>query len=261
MPLTDTAVRKARPRGKPYRLFDGGGLYVEVFPSASKLWRLKYRFDGKEKRLAFGAYPSVSLAQARKRREEARERLAGEIDPGEFCKIQKAARVERAANSFETVAREWFAKHSPTWAASHADKIINRLENDVFPWLGGRPLAEITAPEVLKALRRVEGRGALDTAHRVLQNCGQVFRYGVATGRASRDPCADLRGALPPAKHEHFASIVEPPQVHYLGKTQAHLASLPMSNNRSRAVSRRRPTARPDAARELCDRAFAREMG
>ncbi len=213
MPLTDTQIRKTKPAKTPRRLFDGGGLYIEISRSGSKLWRLKYRFNGKEKRLALGIYPAVSLADARKRREAARELLAREIDPGEHRKIQRAAKVEQATSSFEIVAREWFAKHSPSWATSHADKIIKRLENDVFPWLGKRPISDITPPDLLKVLRRVEGRGALDTAHRVLQNCGQIFRYAVATGRIERDPSADLRGALPPSKHEHFAAITEPAQV------------------------------------------------
>lgn len=213
MPLTNIEIQKAKPAAKPRRLFDGGGLYLEVSPSGGKLWRLKYRFDGKEKRLAVGIYPAVSLAAARKRRDAARELLANDIDPGVHRKVQKAAKAERSANSFEFVAREWFAKHSPSWAASHADKIIKRLENDVFPWMGSQPIADISAPDLLKVLRRVEGRGALDTAHRVHQNCGQILRYAVATGRAERDPSGDLRGALPPAKHIHFASITEPKEV------------------------------------------------
>ena len=213
MPLTNIAIRNAKPAGKPVRLFDGGGLYVEISPSGGKLWRWKYRFDGKEKRLAFGAYPEISLVFARKYREQARELLAQKIDPGEDRKKKKAEKAERASNSFELVAREWYGKHSPGWAPTHGDKVIKRLENDVFPWIGGRAIAEITAPELLKVLRRIEGRGALDTAHRAHQNCGQVFRYAIATGRASRDPSADLRGALPPAKHEHFASITEPAKV------------------------------------------------
>lgn len=213
MPLTDTVIRKAKTSEKTRRLFDGGGLYIEISPAGGKLWRLKYRYSGKEKRLALGIYPEVSLAQARKRREAARELLADGIDPGEDRKIQKAAKAEQAVNSFEAVAREWYAKHLPNWAVSHAEKIIRRLECDVFPWLGKRPIAEIGAPDLLKVLRRVEGRGALDTAHRVHQNCGQILRYAVATGRAQRDPSADLRGALPPAKHTHFASITDPSQV------------------------------------------------
>lgn len=213
MPLSDIALRTAKPTDKPYKLTDGGGLYVEVYPTGGKLWRLKYRFGGKEKRLSLGAYPVVSLKDARERRDNAKRLLAGGIDPSVERKAQKAATVERAANSFETVGREWFARYSPTWAESHSTKIIRRLEADIFPWLGGRPIAEITAPEVLTVLRRIESRGALDTAHRAHQNCGQIFRYAVATGRAIRDPSGDLRGALPPARHENFASITDPAQV------------------------------------------------
>ncbi|RQS90168.1 tyrosine-type recombinase/integrase [Burkholderia contaminans] len=213
MPLTDAEIRNAPAREKPYRLTDGSGMYLEVSPAGGKYWRFKYRFAGKEKRLALGVYPEVSGKEARLRRDEARRLLANGIDPGIERKVQKAATVERAANSFEAVAREWFARQSPGWAKSHADKIIARLEKDVFPWLGGRAIAEIKAPEVLAVLRRVEARGALDTSHRVHQNCGQVFRYAVATGRAERDVSADLRGALPPARHTHFASVTEPEEV------------------------------------------------
>jgi integrase len=213
MPLTDAAIRKAKPGNKPFKLFDERGLLILVAPSGGKLWRFRYRFDGKYKTLGLGVYPDVPLAKARGKRDQARELLAAGIDPGEDRKKQKAEKAERATSGFEVVAREWFAKYSPSWAPSHADKIINRLENDVFPWVGKRPIAEITAPELLKMLRRIEGRGALDTAHRAHQNCGQIFRYGIATGRASRDPAADLKGALPPAKHEHFASITEPVKV------------------------------------------------
>ena len=211
--LTDARIKTAKPGDKPIRTFDGGGLYLEISPAGGKLWRPKYRFGGKEKRLALGTYPDTPLAKAREQRDEAGRLLADGIDPGESRKIQKAAKVERAANSFEAVAREWFTKHKPNWAASHSDKLINRFENDVFPWIGGRPIAEITAPEVLAVLRRIEGRGTLDTAHRAHQNCGQVFRYAVATGRAERDPTGDLRGALPAAIPGHFAAITEPTDV------------------------------------------------
>ncbi|WP_104656729.1 tyrosine-type recombinase/integrase [Ralstonia insidiosa] len=213
MPLTDVEIRNARPREKAYRLTDGAGMYLEVSPAGGKYWRFKYRFASKEKRLALGVYPEVSAKEARGRRDDARKLLANGIDPGIERKVQKAATVERAANSFEAVAREWFARQAPNWAATHADKIIARLEKDVFPWLGGRPIAEIKTPEVLAVLRRVEARGALDTAHRVHQNCGQVFRYAVATGRAERDMTGDLRGALPAARHTHFASITDPSAV------------------------------------------------
>lgn len=213
MPLTDTAIRKAKPTAKPVRLFDGGGLYLEVSPSGGKWWRLKYRFASKEKRISLGVYPDVPLKKARERRDEARRLLADGVDPGENRKATQAAGADRAANSFEVVAREWFAKFAPKWAETHSSKIIRRLECDIFPWLGARPIADITAPDVLACLRRIEARGALDTAHRAQQNCGQVFRYAVATGRAQRDPTGDLRGALPPAKHEHFAAITEPAAV------------------------------------------------
>ncbi len=211
--LTDTAIRKAKPSHKPIRLFAGGGLYVEVSPTGGKWWRLKYRFDGKEKRLSLGVYPDVSLKGARERRHEARKLLADGIDPSANRKAIKSARVDRAANSFEVVTREWFAKYSTNWATVHSDRIIRRFERDIFPWIGGRPVAEITAPELLAVVRRIEGRGALETAHRALGTCGQIFRYAVATGRAQRDPSGDLRGALPPANGEHFAAITDPKRV------------------------------------------------
>jgi len=213
MPLTDTAIRNAKPVQKAKKLFDGGGLYLEVAPSGGKWWRLKYRFGGKEKRLSLGVYPDVSLKDARERRDTARKLLANEIDPSENRKAKKAATVEGAANSFEVVAREWFAKRSPNWSASHTDRIIRRLEQDIFPWIGGKPIAGLTPPQLLEAIRRIEKRGALETAHRVLSTCGQVLRYAVATGRAERVISGDLRGALPPVKGEHFASVTEPEEV------------------------------------------------
>lgn len=213
MPLTDTAIRTAKPAEKPVRMFDGGGLYLEVSPAGGKLWRLKYRFDGKEKRLAFGAYPDVPLKAARERRDEARRLLADGIDPGEHKKTQKHARADAVANSFEAVAREWYSKMLPTWTPDHADKIIKRFERDVFPWIGGKPVADLNTPEVLTTIRRIEARGRLETAHRALQSCGQVFRYAVATGRAERDPTGDLRGALPPTREKHMAALTDPAEV------------------------------------------------
>lgn len=210
MPLTDTAIRKAKPAEKMQRLFDGGGLYLEISPAGGKWWRLKYRFDGKEKRVSLGTYPDTSLASARAKRDEARKLLAAGVDPGEHRKAEKAAGDDKAANSFEVIAREWFAKQSPIWVASHADKIIQRLERDVFPWLGKRPVAGISPKELLTTINRIAERGAADTSHRALQNCGQVFRYAIVTGRAERNPAADLRGALPPVKEGHHAAIVEP---------------------------------------------------
>ena len=211
--LTDAPIRKAKPKDKPYKIADGGGMYLEVMPNGSKYWRMKYRHGGKEKRLAFGVYPDVSLALARERREEARKLLANGCDPGAVKQAQKTARVERAANSFEVVAREWYAKQSATWTESHGSRIMQRLERDIFPWIGGRPIADITAPELLAVLRRIEERGAVETAHRAHQNCGQVFRYAIATGRAERDPSPDLKGALPPVKQTHLAAITDPKKI------------------------------------------------
>lgn len=213
MPLTDTAIRSAKPTEKPQKLADEKGLFLLVHPNGSKYWRLKYRFDGKEKGLAFGVYPDVGLKDARAKRDEARRLLADGIDPGEHRKANKNARADAVGNSFESVAREWFTKLLPTWTPDHADKIIKRLERDVFPWIGGKPIADLNAPAVLTTIRRIEARGRLETAHRALQNCGQVFRYAVATGRAERDPTGDLRGALPPTREKHMAAITEPAEV------------------------------------------------
>lgn len=158
MPLTVTAIRKAKPADKARKLFDGGGLYLEVSPSGGRWWRLKYRYGGKEKRLSLGVYPDVSLRDARERRDEARKLLANDIDPSEHRQAQKAAKEDRAANSFEVVAREWHAKHQPSWTDKHAETIIRRLELNVFPWLGGKPVADITAPQLLQVIRRIEER-------------------------------------------------------------------------------------------------------
>jgi integrase len=206
MPLTDTTIRNAKPGKKPRRLFDGGGLYLEVAPAGGKGWRLKYRFAGKEKRISLGVYPAVGLREARARRDGARKQLAASIDPSVARKAEKAAETD----SFEAVAREWYGKHAPRWGLGHADNTIRCLERDVFPWLGTRPMGKVTAPELLACLRRIEARGAIETAHRVLQNCGRVFLYAKATGRAQRNPAADLRGALSPATQTHHAAITNP---------------------------------------------------
>lgn len=212
MPLTDVAVRKAQSAEKPYKLADGKGMYLYV-TAAGKYWRMDYRYTDKRKTLALGVYPDVSLAQARERRDEARKKLANDVDPMAEKKAIKLSRLQSAENSFEAVAREWFSKYSPGWATTHAEKIIRRLERDLFPWLGSHPIGEITAPELLAALRRIEVRGAVETAHRAMQNAGQVFRYAVATGRAQRDPSGDLRGALTPWKPQHYPAITDPKEI------------------------------------------------
>lgn len=218
MALTDVKVRNAKPGEKQTKLFDSDGLFLLLMPpgkktpNGSKCWRFKYRFAGKEKLLALGTYPEVSLADAREKRNAARKQVAAGIDPSE---IRKAMKVTRGSseNSFEVVAREWHGKFVHIWSKVHADTIMDRLEKDVFPWIGERPIGEIAPPELLKVLRRIESRGALDTAHRIRNHCSQVFRYAVATGRAERDAATDLRGALPPVKFNHFAAPTNPKDV------------------------------------------------
>jgi integrase len=210
MPLTDVTVRTAKPRDKTYKLSDSGGLYVEVTPAGGKRWRWKYRVAGREKLLSMGVYPDVTLAAARARRDDARKLLASGVDPSVHRQAAKVAQAESAANSFEVVAREWFLKHQSGWVESHSSRVIARMEMDVFPYIGSRPIAEITPPELLKVLRRIEERGALETAHRARTSCGQVFRYAIATARAERDISAELKGALPPVKVQHMASVTDP---------------------------------------------------
>jgi integrase len=212
-PLSDIQVKNVKPAPKEIKLFDGGGLFLLVSPSGGKLWRFKYRFEGKEKKLTFGSYPTVTLAEARKRREDAKKLLSNGVDPSDIKKSLKAATVAETENGFEVVAREWHRKFSGTWSPTHAETTIKRLELDVFPVLGNKDIAEIKAPALLAMLRRIESRGALETAHRVRTICGQIFRYAVATGRADRDPAADLKGALPPYKKGHLAAITDPKEV------------------------------------------------
>ncbi|MGA7179247.1 MAG: integrase arm-type DNA-binding domain-containing protein [Thiobacillaceae bacterium] len=212
MPLTDTAIRNAKPAEKPYKLADTMGLYLLV-NATGKYWRMNYRFGGKQKTLALGVYPTITLADARQRRDDARKLLANETDPSLVKAVNKQVRQQAAENTFEAVAREWFAKKLPGWAPATAKKVMRYLENDLFPWLGNRPIKDIGAPDLLATVRRVESRGALELAHRIREYSGQVFRYAVATGRADRDPSGDLKGALPPVKAKHHASVTEPKQI------------------------------------------------
>ena len=211
MPLTNTSAKSAKPRDKTYRLSDEKGMYLEITPQGGKYWRLKYRVDGREKRLSLGVYPTVSLAEARRKRDEARVALSTGVDPS----AQKVAakRTAQGADRFETIAEEWFVAHSRVWASSHADKVHGRLRREIYPWLGNRPIREISAPHVLEVLRRIEARGHIETAHRTHQVVSRVFRYAISTGRTDRDPAADLRGALKPAVHKSLAAVTEPAQV------------------------------------------------
>lgn len=213
MALTDTFVKNIKPSGTPAgeKHADGQGLYLHV-KEAGKYWRLSYRFDGKQKTLALGVYPAVSLAKARARRDKARELLADGIDPNAAKQEEKQAKAAAAANTFEAVAREWLLKTAADRMASTHTKVTTWLEKDVIPFIGTMPIATIGPRDVLGALRHMEGRGALDSVQRVKQICGQVFRYAVATGSAERDVTQDLKGALAKPTAGHFAAITEPKQ-------------------------------------------------
>lgn len=228
--LSDKAIRAelkaAEKAGKAKKISDGAGLSVEARPNGSGWWRFRYWIGGKEKMISLGTYPETSLAQARLKRDDARKKVQAGIDPSEERKAEKV--VQQAAakavaredaglppeGSFEAVAREWLSNiHAATVSAGHHDRTRIRLEQDIFPWLGRRPIADIDAPELLTALRRVEARGAIETAHRIKDSCGQVFRYGVATGACARNPAADLRDALRPVQTKHHAALTKPDDV------------------------------------------------
>lgn len=213
MLLTNLQVKSSKSKDKQYTLSDGKGLYLLVLPTGGKYWHFRSKVGGRERRISFGTYPEVSLADAREKRDEARKLIASGVSPSDLRKAQKAARAELQANSFEVVALEWFQKFSPIWSKSNTEKVKARLEKDLFPWIGDRPISELRAPELLAALRRIEQRGAVDTAHRVKQNCGQIFRYAIATGRAERDISADLKDALAKTKKKHLGAITDPKDV------------------------------------------------
>lgn len=215
MALTDTGIRQVKHSGAPAgdKLSDGGGMYLLVTATA-KCWRMNYRFDGKQKTLALGIYPAVSLAQARERREDARKLLAAvpPIDPSRAKREEKLNRAAAAAQTLEVVARQWLAKTAADRAANTQHKVTVALENNIFPYLGKSPISTISPLDVLAAVQKMEARGAIDTAHRVKQICGQVFRYAVAAGLVERDVTADLKGALSAVPRSHFAAITEPKQ-------------------------------------------------
>lgn len=215
LPLTDREISSAKPKEKQYALFDGKGLLLLVMPQGGKLWRFKYSFSGKQRLLSMGPYPEVSLANARERRDAARKQIVNGIDPGAARKAQKQV-ITDATETFEVIAREWHSKFSPNLSTGHATKLMSALQRDLFPWLGLRPIKDLKAFELLKTLRRIEERGALETAHRMRGLLGQIFRYAVATGRAERDPAVDLRGALPQPNERHLSAITDPKEVAHL---------------------------------------------
>lgn len=212
MPLTDTTCRQAKPTDKPYKLADGSGLYLLV-NQAGKYWRWKYRHAGKEKVLALGVYPAVSLADARIAHQAARKVLASGTDPSAQKQVDKRAAKLAATNAFEAVARAWLDERGQTVEAAQNAKTLARLENDALPWLGRRPITEIDAPEILAVLKRVDARGARYTAHRLRSEISRVFRFGIKEGYCKSDPARDLVGAIPQAKQQHFASITDPAKV------------------------------------------------
>jgi len=209
MPLTDTTIRAAKATEKAQKLFDGNGLFLFIPPSGTKSWRLKYRFQGKEKLLTLGTYPQTSLKEARERAQDARKQLDGGTDPS----AEKKIKVRSLQSSFEAVAREWHENQKPTWTEGYAGDVMERIDRNIFPYLGSRPIGEITPPELLAVLRKIEGRGSVDQAHRVRSICSLVFRYAIATGRAERDTAADLRGALKTRAHTPRAAITAPDEI------------------------------------------------
>ena len=209
MALKDTAIRTAKPADKAWKLTDERGLYLLVQPSGVKLWRMNYRFEGKQKTLSFGTYPDTGLKLARDRRDDARKQLAEGIDPGAVRKNEKQERRTAQGNTFELVAREWMKKKGAKWSDTYASKTKSALERHAFPSIGAKPVKDITAPEILAMLRAIEGRGTVDMAHRIQQHCGAIFRFAISEGRAIFDPTPNLKGALSTVKQEHYAALTD----------------------------------------------------
>lgn len=210
MALSVKEIENAKPSNKAVRLFDGGGLYLEVAPSGGKWWRLKYRYGGKEKRLSLGVYPDVPLKQARISRDNARALLAAGTDPGVQRKAERQSKAQAGSNTFEALAREWMATRGNEWSPSYAKKTECCLKRHAFRGIGSKPITEVTAPDLLALLRIIESKGTVDMAHRIQQHCGAVFRFAIATGRADYDPVPSLIGALSTVKQVHFAALIEP---------------------------------------------------
>jgi integrase len=213
MALTDTALRNAKPTDKAFKLYDEKGLYLIINPNGGKWWRFKYRFDDKEKTLSFGTYPEIKLAGARARRDDARELVANGIDPSENRKAEKQAKAGDTLNSFEAISREWLATKMQNKSEGYRNNVLRRFELYLYPWIGKRPIADISAPELLETVRRIEKLNKVETAYRTLQATGQMFRYAVQTGRVLRDVTADLRGALTASVTKHMPAFTEPQQV------------------------------------------------
>lgn len=210
MSLTNIAITKAKQAEKPYKLSDSGGLYLQINTSGTKCWRFKYRFAGKEKVLSLGVYPHLSLLEARERRDLAKRNLANDLDPGALKQTQKYEAGQAATNTFQAVACEWHDKNKIKWVPKNAARNLSILERHIFPFIGKISISKVKSSELLHAIRKIEARGNAETAHRVLQICGQIFRYAIATDRANADLSLVLKGALSPVKVKHHASITEP---------------------------------------------------
>ncbi|MBI6179195.1 tyrosine-type recombinase/integrase [Serratia proteamaculans] len=208
MALTDVKVRSAKPTDKSYKLTDGEGMHLMVHPNGSKYWRLQYRFDGKQKMLALGIYPEISLSEARQRRDEAKRQVANAIDPSEQKKVEKQARKAMVENTFKAIALEWHEYKRPNWSKGYAEDIMEAFENDIFPDIGKRPIAEIKPLEILSSLRKLEKRGVLDKLRKIRQACNQVFRYAIVTGRAETNPASELASALTAPKSTHYPHLL-----------------------------------------------------
>ncbi|MDM3871820.1 integrase arm-type DNA-binding domain-containing protein [Porticoccus sp. W117] len=213
MALTDTKIRSLKPRDKKVKVSDGRGLQLHVMPNGGKYWKYAYRFAGKQKELALGVYPDVSLKDARNRRDEARKQVAKGVNPQDVRRAMRHAGIEANANSFKVVALEWFDKKMSDKSKSHRDRTLRALQKDIFPYIGHRPISQVSSSELLRVLRKIENRGAIETAKRARQTCGQIFRYAIITDRAENDPAAPLVDALLPAQKRHLAAITEPDEV------------------------------------------------
>lgn len=213
MPLTNVEIKNAKPRAKPYKLSDGGSLYIEVTKTGSKLWRWKYRFNKSENRFSIGPYPEVGIKQAREARDNARALLRRGIDPNAYKKAEKISHLKDSEETFEALASEWHSKRSQVWSPIHSKNVMDRLTRNVLPFIGKAPIAEIKVPELLRLLRRIEERGAIETAHRVLGNIGEVYRFAISSGKAERNIAVDIKGALQPVVKKHLPAITEPKRV------------------------------------------------
>jgi len=226
MTLTARQVETAKPKEKSYKLFDDGGLYLEVTAKGSRYWRMKYRFGGKEKRLAFGVFPTVTLAEAREMRNQAKKVLAAGGDPGEVKKEEKAIQKLSTGNTFEAIAREWHKSKADRWSLRYREEIIDTFEKDIFPYIGKRPITEIKPLELLETLRKMEKRGALEKMRKVRQRCGEVYRYAIITGRAEYNPAPDLASALTPPKKQHFPFLTAEELPYFLKDLAGYTGSI-----------------------------------